>query len=88
MYSKYLRQTENLILMRLKKSKARNEELGLKAVKELDRQGIQVAFHQLDIDDLKSINRFAEYIKNKYRKSFFAKIIQIMTCNFYFHVCK
>lgn len=46
---------------------ARNEELGLKAVKELEDQGIKVSFHQLDIDNTDSINRFTKYIKDKHQ---------------------
>ncbi|CAF0910227.1 unnamed protein product [Brachionus calyciflorus] len=46
---------------------ARNEELGLKAVRELESQGLKVSFHQLDIENLESINRFAKYIKEKHQ---------------------
>ncbi len=49
------------------KYKARNEELGMKAIKELEEQGVKASFHQLDIDNLESIRRFADYIKEKYK---------------------
>ena len=42
---------------------SRNENLGLSAVEQLDKEGIQVKYHQLDIEDDKSINRFAKYLK-------------------------
>jgi len=42
---------------------ARNEQLGKAAVEELGKLGHTVAFHQLDIDDTASIDRFAKYIK-------------------------
>ncbi|CAF0920108.1 unnamed protein product [Brachionus calyciflorus] len=45
---------------------ARNEDLGLKAVKDLENLGLSVQFHQLDIDDQESIDKFAKYIKEKY----------------------
>lgn len=45
---------------------ARNEELGLKAVKELDAINIKVYFHTLDIDNQESINKFAKYLKENY----------------------
>ena len=45
---------------------ARNEELGLKAVQELESQNIKASFHQLDIDNQESIERFAQYLKEKY----------------------
>jgi NAD(P)-dependent dehydrogenase (short-subunit alcohol dehydrogenase family) len=40
--------------------------LGHNAVKDLEKQGVKVNFHQLDIDDIESINRLAKYIKEKY----------------------
>lgn len=46
---------------------ARNEELGQKAVKELEAQGLKVAYHQLDIDNQESIDRFTTYIKEKHQ---------------------
>jgi carbonyl reductase 1 len=42
---------------------ARNEELGLKAVKELDSEGVKCIFHQLDVDNESSIQKFAQHIK-------------------------
>lgn len=45
---------------------ARNEELGRKAVQELEKENIKVQFHQLDIDNQQSIDRFAKYIKEKH----------------------
>jgi carbonyl reductase 1 len=45
---------------------ARNEELGQKAVKDLESEGIKVKFHQLDIDNAESISRFAKYLKDTY----------------------
>ena len=46
---------------------ARNEELGLKAVSKLENENIKkVYFHQLDIENQESINRFASYIKEKH----------------------
>ena len=38
----------------------------MKAVKDLEEQNIKVNFHQLDIDNQESIDRFAHYIKEKY----------------------
>ena len=46
--------------------KARNSELGLKACKELESEGIRVKFHQLDIEDNESISKFAKYLKENY----------------------
>jgi len=45
---------------------ARDEEQGKKAADELKQEGLMASFHQLDIDNLESINRFASYLKNKY----------------------
>ena len=45
---------------------ARNENLGLSAVKSLEDQGVKVKFHQLDIDNQESIDRFASYLKNQH----------------------
>ena len=39
----------------------------MKAVKELENQNIKAYFHQLDIDNQESINRFAAFIKEKHR---------------------
>jgi carbonyl reductase 1 len=38
----------------------------LKAVKELETENIKVNFHQLDIDNSESIDRFARHLKEKY----------------------
>ncbi|RMZ93711.1 carbonyl reductase [NADPH] 1-like, partial [Brachionus plicatilis] len=46
---------------------ARNKELGEKAVKELEAEGLKVAFHQLDIDNQESIDRFAKHLKEKHQ---------------------
>ncbi|XP_061163368.1 carbonyl reductase [NADPH] 1-like isoform X2 [Saccostrea echinata] len=45
---------------------ARNEELGQKAVKSLNDEGLSPKFHQLDITDQVSIERFRDFIKNTY----------------------
>lgn len=45
---------------------ARNVDLGQKAVEELAKEGINVKFHQLDIDDQSSIDRFAKFILDTY----------------------
>ncbi len=46
---------------------ARNEELGLKAIKQLHQSNPdarnKVKFHQLDITNVESIRRLADYIK-------------------------
>jgi NAD(P)-dependent dehydrogenase (short-subunit alcohol dehydrogenase family) len=46
---------------------ARNEELGLKAVKQLQQSNPhaqhKVKFHQLDLTNVESIRRLADYIK-------------------------
>jgi carbonyl reductase 1 len=44
--------------------KARNEELGLKAINELQEQ--QVKFHQLDISNQESVDKFAKYLKENH----------------------
>ena len=46
--------------------KARNTELGLQAIAELEKQGLKANFHQLDIDNVKSIQTLAKYLKEKY----------------------
>ena len=44
---------------------ARNEELGKKALEQIQSLGISnVKYHQLDITDKASIERFAKYIKD------------------------
>ena len=45
---------------------ARNEELGKAAVSELEKEGLHPKFHQLDIEDAKSIERLAQYLKQTY----------------------
>ncbi len=45
---------------------ARNEELGQTAIKELEKLNIKAHFHQLDIDNQESIDRFAKYLKEKH----------------------
>ena len=45
---------------------SRNEERGLKAIKDLEQDGIKVLYHQLDIDDEASIVKMASFIKEKY----------------------
>lgn len=45
---------------------SRNEDLGRKALNELEKEGVKVNYHQLDIDDINSINSFAKYLKDKY----------------------
>ena len=49
-------------------TKARNEELGNKALSELNKLGLtNIRYHQLDIDNQQSIDNFAKYIKDKYQ---------------------
>ena len=43
--------------------KARNENLGMKALKELEEQGLRVKFHQLNTSDNESIRRFESYLR-------------------------
>ncbi|XP_066972665.1 carbonyl reductase [NADPH] 1-like [Macrobrachium rosenbergii] len=45
---------------------SRDESRGLAAVKNLSELGLQAQYHQLDIDNIESIKKFAEYIKTKY----------------------
>ena len=45
---------------------ARNEERGLSAVKDLEKEGLKPKFHQLDITDHQSIVKLKEYIVDKY----------------------
>ena len=47
---------------------ARNETKGKEAAESLKKEGLDVDFHQLDITDKKSIQRFAKYVKEKYGK--------------------
>ena len=43
--------------------KARNENLGMKALKELEEQSLRVKFHQLNTSDNESIKRFESYLR-------------------------
>jgi carbonyl reductase 1 len=45
---------------------ARNETCGLNSVEELKKENILVNFHQLDISDQDSIDKFALYLKEKH----------------------
>ncbi|VDK27367.1 unnamed protein product [Taenia asiatica] len=45
---------------------ARNEKLGLEAVKVLEEKGLSVKFHQLDITDADSRHKLAKFIKDNY----------------------
>ncbi|KAG6459699.1 carbonyl reductase [NADPH] 1 [Manduca sexta] len=45
---------------------SRDEERGKKAVADLNKEGLNPSYHQLDITDNKSIERFRDYIKSKY----------------------
>lgn len=45
---------------------SRSEERGLEAVKELKKEGIDVKFHQLDIDDRNSILKLHDFLKENY----------------------
>lgn len=38
----------------------------MKAVRDLEQQNLKTNFHQLDIDNLESIQKFAKYLKKKY----------------------
>ena len=42
---------------------ARNQESGLKAVGELEQEGLTVKFHPLDINDLKSIKDLKDFVE-------------------------
>ncbi|XP_060062641.1 carbonyl reductase [NADPH] 1-like [Ylistrum balloti] len=45
---------------------ARNEELGLKSVEELKKEGCSAKFHQLDITKLDSINKLKTFLQDTY----------------------
>ena len=60
----YLKQLSFVMLFN--SFKARDESAGKQAVDEFRQEGVNVNFHQLDIDDLSSIKNFASYIKEKY----------------------
>lgn len=45
---------------------ARNEQLGVAAVGELEKEGLKPKFHQLDITDKSSVAKFATFLKEKY----------------------
>ena len=48
---------------------ARKLDLGLKAVDKLEREdGLKVEFHQLDVNDQQSIQKFADFIKLKHNR--------------------
>ena len=46
--------------------KARNEEKGREAIKQLEELGLKANYHQLDIEDQDSIDRLAAYLKQTY----------------------
>ena len=41
--------------------------MGLKALEELTRNGENIRFHQLDIDNEESVAKFSEFIKEKHQ---------------------
>ena len=45
---------------------ARNSESGQKSVQELEKQGYTAKFHQLDIENDKSVQNFASFLKENY----------------------
>ncbi len=45
---------------------ARSEERGIAALEELKKEGCNIHFHQLDIDDQASIERLRDFMKEKY----------------------
>ena len=45
---------------------SRNEELGLAAVSDLEKQGLRPRYHQLDIDDESSSLQFRDHLKSNY----------------------
>ena len=45
---------------------SRTEELGLKSVKELEELNLKPSYHQLDITDQSSINKFRDYLSEKH----------------------
>ena len=45
---------------------ARNEELGQKAVKEFEQNGLKPRFHQLDIIDQNSIDKLRDYLQKEH----------------------
>lgn len=47
-------------------SKARSEEKGREAIKQLDELGLKANYHQLDIESAESIERLAAYLKQTY----------------------
>ena len=40
--------------------------MGHKAVEDLAKEGLKVSYHQLDIDNVESIRKCAEFIKSKH----------------------
>ncbi|VDP80069.1 unnamed protein product [Echinostoma caproni] len=45
---------------------ARNEELGKKTCSELEKKGLSVKFHQLDINNVESRKKFIEFLTSHY----------------------
>ncbi|CAG0898615.1 unnamed protein product [Darwinula stevensoni] len=45
---------------------ARDEKRGRKAVQELEKEGLKPCFHQLDIDDQKSIEKLRDFLQEKH----------------------
>ena len=45
---------------------ARSDDKGQEAVKELEKLGLKVSYHQLDIESQESIDNLAAYLKQKY----------------------
>lgn len=45
---------------------ARNVENGLKAIKNLESNGLNAKFHQLDVESQESIDTFRDYLNEKY----------------------
>ena len=45
---------------------ARNVDYGKKAIEELKKLGLEAKYHQLDIQNFESINKFAAYLKENY----------------------
>jgi len=47
---------------------ARNEEKGKEAVEKLQKEGLDIVFHQLDVTDEKSVQQAANYVKENFGK--------------------
>ena len=54
-------QTEKIVYLT-----SRNEELGQKAINDLEKNGLKPRYHQLDITDQSSINRLRDYLAQNY----------------------